>query len=137
MHGVKLDLGLLDLNGHLHLVECLGHSLELADGVGGEASPLGAVMQHKTLGSLVIHEVGRSTDPRIGELEVLVEVVETIEEISELSAKQSKHVTIAKTLVEDPALAVDILCCTRIEQQTLQRRNPFLRKTRQRCIPRL
>ena len=99
MDSVKLDLRLLDLNGHLHLVESLGHSLELSNGVGGEASPLGAVMQHQTLWSLVIHEVRRSADPWIGELEILMQIIKTVEEISEFSAKQCKHITIATILV--------------------------------------
>ena len=41
MDGVKLDLRLLDLYGHLHLVVGLRHSLELPDSVGGESPPLG------------------------------------------------------------------------------------------------
>lgn len=40
MDGVKLNLRLLDLNGHVNLVVGVGHCLELADGVGGEAAPL-------------------------------------------------------------------------------------------------
>ena len=68
MHGVKLDLWLLDLDGHLHLVVGVGHGLELADGVGGEAPPLGAVVQHEALGGLVIHEVGGGADPKDGSM---------------------------------------------------------------------
>ena len=63
MDGVELDLRLLDLDGHLHLVVGLGHGLELADGVGGEASPLGPVVQHEAFGRLIVNKVGRSTDP--------------------------------------------------------------------------
>ena len=46
MDRVKLDLGFLDLDGRLHLVVGLRHRLELPDGVGGEAPPLGPVVQH-------------------------------------------------------------------------------------------
>ena len=62
MDCVKLYLGLLDLDGYLHLVVGLRHGLELADSVGGEAPSLGPVVQHEALGGLVIHEVGRGTD---------------------------------------------------------------------------
>ena len=62
MDGVELDLRLLDLDGHLHLVVGLRHGLELADGVGGEAAPLGSVVQHQPLRSLVINKVGRSSN---------------------------------------------------------------------------
>ena len=64
MDRVELDLGLLDLDGHLHLVVGLRHGLELTDGVGGEAPPLGPVVQHEALGSLVIHEVGWGTNSK-------------------------------------------------------------------------
>ena len=96
MDGVKLDLGLLHLDGHLNLVEGVCHRLQLTNGVGGEAAPLGPVMQHETLGSLVIHEVRRSSDSWIGELEILVEVIKTIEEVSQFSAKQRQHISISE-----------------------------------------
>ena len=60
---VKLDLRLLDLNLHLHFVVGLRHSLELPDGVSGEASPLGPIVQHEAFGRLIVHKVGRGTDP--------------------------------------------------------------------------
>ena len=81
MYGVELDLGLLHLDRHLHLVVGFGHGLQLADSVGGEASPLGSVMQHQALRSLVVHEVGWSSDPWVGELQILVKVVQAVEEI--------------------------------------------------------
>ena len=62
MNCVELNLRLLDLDGHLHLVVGLRHRLELADGVGGEATPLGSVVQHQPLGGLVINKVGRSSN---------------------------------------------------------------------------
>ena len=63
MDGVELDLRLLDLDGHLHLVVGLRHGLELPDGVSGEASPLGPIVQHEAFGRLIVHKVGRGTDP--------------------------------------------------------------------------
>ena len=62
MDSVKLNLRLLDLNTNLNLVVGLSHSLELANGVGGEASSLGAVVQHQTLGCLIVNKVGGSTN---------------------------------------------------------------------------
>ena len=110
MDRVKLDLGFLDLDGHFHLVVGLRHRLELPDGVGGEAPPLGPVVQHQPLGRLVIHKVGRSTDsetsvrfdvvtnfpvPGIGEFEVFVKVVQTIEKITQLTAQKRQHVSVS------------------------------------------
>ena len=63
MDRVKLDLRLLDFDLHLHLVVGLRDSLELPDGVGGESSPLGPVVQHEAFGRLIVHKVGRSADP--------------------------------------------------------------------------
>ena len=63
MNCVELNLRLLDLDSHLHLVVGLRHCLQLTDGVGGEATPLGSVVQHQPLGSLVIHKVGRRSNP--------------------------------------------------------------------------
>ena len=62
MYGVELDLRLLHLDGHLHLVVGLSHRLQLTDRVGGETAPLGSVVQHQPLRGLVINEVGRSSN---------------------------------------------------------------------------
>ena len=129
MDRVKLDLGLLDFDGHLHLVVGLRHRLELADGVGGEAPPLGPVVQHEPLGRLVIHKVGRSTDsetsvrfdflnnfpiPWIGEFEVFVKVVQTIEEITQLTAQKRQHISVSR------------IKCNLCHENTLTFRSPVL-----------
>ena len=66
MHSVELDRLLLDLYGQVDLVVRVRHGLELADRVGGEAPPLGAVVQHKSSVGFVVDKVGRRPQPGCG-----------------------------------------------------------------------
>lgn len=61
-----------------------------------KASALAAVVEIQSSLCLVVAEVGRGSKPRVGEFEVLVEVVEAVQEVSQLSPEQGKNIAVAK-----------------------------------------
>ena len=61
-----------------------------------KASALAAVVEIQSSLRLVVAEVGRGSKPRVGEFEVLVEVVEAVEKVPELATEEGEDVAVTE-----------------------------------------